>query len=86
MFVFIFLIPTIAPQEEVSLSNVFSAIHQDVGGQDSVIVHTSVGSHLISGSTSSAGLVLSSDPSSSTFSSISEVASSSVPPMISRAL
>ena len=78
--------PVIAPQEEVPLSNGFSAIHQDVGGQDSVVVHTSVGSHLISGSTSSAGLVLSSDPSSSTFSSILEVASSSVPPMISRAL
>ena len=78
--------PVIAPQEEVPLSNVFSAIHQDVGGQDSVVVHTSVGSNLISGSTSSAGLVLSSDPSSSTVSAISRVVSSSVPPMISQAL
>ncbi|KAI9198086.1 hypothetical protein LWI28_009807 [Acer negundo] len=55
-------------------------------GHDSVVVHTSVGSNLISSSTSSAGLVLSSNPSSSTVSTISEVASSSVPPMISQAL
>ncbi|KAI9184924.1 hypothetical protein LWI28_002511 [Acer negundo] len=73
-------------KEEVPLSNVFSAIHQDVGGHDSVVVHTSVGSNLISSSTSSAGLVLSSNLSSSTVSTILEVASSSVPPMISQAL
>ena len=78
--------PVIAPQEEVPLSNVFTAIHQDIGGQDSVVVHTSVGSNLISGSIPSASLVLSSDPSSSTVSAISEVVSSSVPPMISQAL
>ncbi|KAI9194397.1 hypothetical protein LWI28_005594 [Acer negundo] len=78
--------PIITPQEEVPLSNVFSVIHQDVGGHDSVVVHTSVGSNLISGSTSSAGLVLSSNPSSSIVSAISEVASSLVPPMISQAL
>ncbi|KAI9201543.1 hypothetical protein LWI28_025095 [Acer negundo] len=76
----------IAPREEVPLSNVFSTIHQDVGGYESMVVHTSVGSNLISGSTSSDGLVLSSNPSSSTVSAILEVASSSVPPMISQAL
>ncbi|KAI9198247.1 hypothetical protein LWI28_012411 [Acer negundo] len=62
------------------------AIHQDVGGHDLVVVHTLVGSNLISGSISSAGLVLSSNPSSSTVSAISEMTSSSVPPMISQAL
>ncbi|KAI9194183.1 hypothetical protein LWI28_003774 [Acer negundo] len=61
-------------------------VHQDVGGHDSVVVHTSVGSNLISSSTSSAGLVLSSNSSSSSVSAISKVASSSVPPMISQAL
>ncbi|KAI9201317.1 hypothetical protein LWI28_021482 [Acer negundo] len=76
----------IALQEEIPLSNVFSAIHQDVGGHDSVVIHTSVGSNLISGSTSSAGLVLSSNPSSFIVLAISEVASSSVPPMTSWAL
>ncbi|KAI9174608.1 hypothetical protein LWI28_020050 [Acer negundo] len=59
---------------------------KDVGGHDSVVVHTLVGSNLISSSTSSAGLVLSSNPSSSTVSTISEMASSSVPPMISQAI
>ncbi|KAI9198847.1 hypothetical protein LWI28_023034 [Acer negundo] len=58
----------------------------DVDGHDSVVVHTSVGSNLISSSTSFVGLVLSSNPSSSTISTISEVASSSVPPMISQVL
>ncbi|KAK0587194.1 hypothetical protein LWI29_018861 [Acer saccharum] len=61
--------PVITSQEEVPLSNVFSAIHQNIGGQDSVVA----GSNLISGSTSSAGLVHSSDSSSSTVSAISEV-------------
>ncbi|KAI9192326.1 hypothetical protein LWI28_021289 [Acer negundo] len=58
----------------------------DVGGHDSVVIHTSVGSNLISGSTSSAGLVFSSNSSSSTVLAISEVASSSVPPKIFQAL
>ncbi|KAI9173447.1 hypothetical protein LWI28_001523 [Acer negundo] len=76
----------IASQEKVPLSNVFSAIHQDVGSHDLVVVHTSVWSNVISGSTLSAGLVLSSNPSSSTVSAILEVVSSSVPPMIPQAL
>ncbi|KAI9173452.1 hypothetical protein LWI28_001560 [Acer negundo] len=78
--------PVIAPQEEVPLSNVFVVIHPDVGGHDLVVILTSLGSNLISGTTSSAGSVLSSNPSSSTISAILEVASSSVPPMISQAL
>ncbi|KAK3204953.1 hypothetical protein Dsin_018999 [Dipteronia sinensis] len=62
----------IAPREKVSLSNVFLAIHKDLGGQDSVVVHTSVESNLISGSTSPTVLVSNSsvvDPSISLASS-----------------
>ncbi|KAK3230347.1 hypothetical protein Dsin_002228 [Dipteronia sinensis] len=47
--------PVIAAQDKVPLSNVFSAIHQDLGGQDSLVVYTSVGFNLISGSIQSTG-------------------------------
>ncbi|KAK0576865.1 hypothetical protein LWI29_024624 [Acer saccharum] len=45
------------PQAEVSISNVFAAIQQDLGSLDSVVVHSSAGSDPILGMVSYASLV-----------------------------